>query len=297
MDIKCKPLQITNIKQAYNEFCPLSGEKIKDDALINCQNIIIGFANQDIRAQFLANPSHMPVVIELIEAAKQDVNYNSRLRWFGRKIGPGLRTHQKQRLDSLLPKYQLTLDDIKNKDHKCLQSNELWLEIGFGGGEHLYETARRNPKKTFIGCEPYLNGVASLLLKLEEEPLQNVYIFSDDARELLDFLPNNSLSGVFILFADPWPKRKHNRRRFINEENLTVLAEKLQRNALLRFATDHTDYAPWALAHLLQNDNFIWQSERYADWLNEPQDHVKTRYQQKAEADDVACRFFNFIRA
>ena len=174
-------------------------------------------------------------------------------------------------------------------------AGETWLEIGFGGGEHLAEQAARHPEVTLIGAEPFLNGVASALRHLDERSLANVRIHPDDARELLSRLPDAGLARVFILFPDPWPKARHHKRRLIQPEVADELARVLQTGGRLRFATDWADYAEQALAALTRAPSFRWTAERADDWRRPPSDHVPTRYQSKG-LGDIAPVFFDFAR-
>lgn len=125
--------------------------------------------------------------------------------------------------------------------------------------------------------------------------MTNIRIWADDARALMDVLPANSLNRVFILFADPWPKRRHNRRRFINQENLDQLAALMQPNGKLRFASDHIDYIPWAVGQIVAHPNFEWIAKQPADWLDIPNDHYITRYQTKAAKQGIISRFIDFV--
>lgn len=156
----------------------------------------------------------------------------------------------------------------------------LWLEIGFGGGEHLAAQAAANPGTGFIGCEPFVNGVASLLGHVEKAGLRNVRIYPDDARDLLDALPEACLEKVFVLFADPWPKKRHHERRFVGPGNLPRLARVLKSGAELRLATDVMPLAEWMRDHTSAHSAF----EKIHDGMTPPPDWVETRYEQKGRA-------------
>ncbi len=186
-------------------------------------------------------------------------------------------------MDELLPQLTITLPpqgmlaiETIFPDHK-----ECWMEIGFGGGEHLAHQAQLQPNVGIIGCEPYINGVGDMLKKIEREKLSNIRIFPDDARLLMERFPDDSLDRMFILYPDPWPKNRHHKRRLISAPFLDELARVMKPGALLRLATDHEDYATWMLEQLLAHPKFAWQAEKCADWLEPPKDWISTRYEQK----------------
>lgn len=170
------------------------------------------------------------------------------------------------------------------------------LEVGFGGGEHLAEQARRHPDTGFIGCEPFENGVAKLLTQVQASGLRNVRVVPDDARDILVRLPDASLSFVFVLFPDPWPKLRHHKRRFIQTRTLDQIHRLLKPGGELRIATDHTDYGQWALMHLMRDNRFEWAATRAADWRVRPADWVPTRYEQKALKAGRSCIYLRFFR-
>jgi tRNA (guanine-N7-)-methyltransferase len=171
----------------------------------------------------------------------------------------------------------------------------VWLEIGFGGGEHMAQQAARRPDVLILGAEPFLNGVASAVRHLDELGLKNVGIQDGDARALLAHLPDESVERAFILFPDPWPKARHHKRRLIQPEVLDELARVLKPGGVLRFATDWADYADWTLERVLANRRFRWKAERADDWRTPPADHVTTRYEEK-RLGDCAPVFFDFER-
>ncbi|MFV0431782.1 MAG: tRNA (guanosine(46)-N7)-methyltransferase TrmB [Alphaproteobacteria bacterium] len=292
--------QIADIAYAYNQLCPYTQKPIDAQALAQYKGVIIGFCSADSRNQFIENPEGQTHIMELVQKAHTDMQkglYNPRLRWFGRRIGPGMRDIHKHLLKENLPALEITPMDVDDTGKlaldKFFKNKEIWLEVGFGGGEHLIAQAKANTHIGFIGCEPYLNGVASLLKAIEEENLSNIRIWADDARALMDVMPPHSLSRVFVLFADPWPKRKHNRRRFINQENLDHLALLMKKNGQLRFASDHIDYIPWAVGQIMAHPQFEWLANRPQDWLQMPKDHHITRYQAKATKQNIPSRFID----
>jgi len=187
-----------------------------------------------------------------------------------------LRVGKRTLVDELLPKLAVKLPLESNKNW--------WLEIGFGGGEHLTHIAALYPHVGIIGCEPYINGTGDLLKKIDAEKLSNIRIHPDDARPLIDALPDAVLDKVFILYPDPWPKTRHHKRRIISKEFLDSLARVMKLGAELRLATDHADYATWMLERLLCHPQFTWTAKHSADWLNAWDDWIPTRYEIKALA-------------
>jgi len=181
----------------------------------------------------------------------------------------------------LLPKFEITLAVNEKLDPFGLftpPAEKMWLEIGFGGGEHLAAQALRHPSFGFIGCEPFVNGIAGLLDHIDRESIGNIRIFPDDARRLCDVLPSASIERCYILFADPWPKAKHAERRFIGSENLLRLARILKPQGQLYLATDDTRLADWMF---LQMQNCADFEETY-NASDPPADWLPTRYEQKA---------------
>ena len=170
-----------------------------------------------------------------------------------------------------------------------------WLEIGFGGGEHMAAQAARAPQTLIVGCEPFLNGVASAVRHVAEQGLKNVRIHDGDARELVARLPDACLDGVFVLFPYPWPKARHHKRRIIQAEMAAELARVLKVGGRLRFATDVAGYADWALEKIIASPHFDWTAQRADDWRAAPADHITTRYEEK-RLGDCEPVFFDFIR-
>lgn len=214
------------------------------------------------------------------------------MRSFGRIKSRKLKPQQATLFDTLLPGIEATDAHVS----AALSSGrDLWLEVGFGGGEHLAAQAAKHPDVTFIGCEPFLNGVGSALRHIEDGGLKNVLILPGDARPLLDKLPEASLSRIFILFADPWPKARHNKRRFIQPETIAAFARALKPGGTVRFATDWADYADWALERFLASPEFKWAAQSQSEWNTPPVDHITTRYETKGLGD---CKpvFFDFVR-
>ncbi|HEY6578732.1 MAG TPA: tRNA (guanosine(46)-N7)-methyltransferase TrmB [Rhizomicrobium sp.] len=189
-------------------------------------------------------------------------------------------------MEALLP--LLALDPLKGADPRTWFDSpvaEIWLEIGFGAGEHLLWQAREHPEIGFVGVEPYEAGVAKLLSKFSSmSPAHSFHlrIYQGDARDVIESLPDASLGRVFILFPDPWPKKRHHKRRFLQTNTLDALARVLKPDAELRFASDDPGYVAWALEHFLAHAAFRWIADRAQDWRTRPADWPPTRYEQKA---------------
>lgn len=176
------------------------------------------------------------------------------------------------------------------------QSREVWLEIGFGGGEHLAAQARAHPDIGLLGVEPFVNGVAKLLSVIEAEGLANIRVFTDDARLLLAALPDGCLGRIFVLFPDPWPKKRHHKRRIVNRATVAEFARLLRPGGELRLATDDPGYARWMLDACLAEPRLEWLARRAADWKERPADPPPTRYEQKALAAGRHPVWFRFRR-
>jgi tRNA (guanine-N7-)-methyltransferase len=172
----------------------------------------------------------------------------------------------------------------------------IWLEIGFGGGEHLAQQAACHLAIGFLGCEVFENGIAKLVAEIDRRGLANIRIFSDDARLLLAALPAASVDRVFILFPDPWPKERHKKRRLVSGETLDRLAAIMRGGAELRLATDDPDYLSWMLERVTRQPAFEWLARRPADWRERPADWPPTRYEEKARAAGRTPYFLRIVR-
>jgi tRNA (guanine-N7-)-methyltransferase len=220
-------------------------------------------------------------------------------RFYGRRKGRPLRKGQQQLIDTLLPRLAIALPNSGKLDPKALfpgSPTRVWLEIGFGGGEHLAEQARANRDIGLIGCEVFLNGIATLLAQVSAGGLENVRIYPEDARDLLDVLPDASLDRVSLLFPDPWPKRRHADRRFIQPANLDLLARLMKPGAELRVASDDPTYIGWALAHLVRHPALSWTARGPGDWRARTSDWPGTRYESKALREGRQPVFLRFTR-
>jgi tRNA (guanine-N7-)-methyltransferase len=172
---------------------------------------------------------------------------------------------------------------------------EVWLEIGFGGGEHMAAQAVRAPDVLILGAEPFQNGVASALRHIDEAHLTNVRVLDGDARELMAHLPDACLARIFVLFPDPWPKSRHNKRRIVQPETVAEFARLLKPGGKLRFASDWADYVDWSLLRIAASPAFRWTAGRADDWRTPPADHITTRYEEK-RLGDCAPVFLDFVR-
>jgi len=217
------------------------------------------------------------------------------LRSFGRIKARPIKSRQASLLQTLLP--TITLDPSQPINVLALKPDaaEVWLEIGFGGGEHLAAQAERRRDVLVLGAEPFLNGVASALRHIEATALTNVRLHAGDARDLLAALPEASLDRVFILFPDPWPKLRHHKRRLIQPELVAELVRVLKPHGRLRFATDWANYADWTLERLTRVPELAWIAQKAADWRMAPADHAPTRYEAK-KLGDIAPVYLEFER-
>ena len=219
------------------------------------------------------------------------------LRSYGRVQSRPVKAAQKALFDNLLPRISLPDPMVGPVDPAVVLPDmaETWLEIGFGGGEHLAQQARRAPDILLLGAEPFVNGVGSCLRHLDEQKVENVRLLHGDGRALLAALPDASITRVFILFPDPWPKARHHKRRLIQTEVIDDLARVMKRGGRLRFATDWADYVDWTLEKFQAAKDFRWLAERADDWRVPPADHITTRYEEK-KLGDCAPVFLEFAR-
>ncbi len=221
---------------------------------------------------------------------------------YGRTKGKTLKPRQANLMETLFPRVSISLDDAAIDPKRLFGDvDEVWLEVGFGGGEHLAHQAATHPHAGIMGCEPFLNGVAKLVSEIDEQRLINIRILNDDARFLLERLAPASLARVFILYPDPWPKKRHNKRRFINEETLGFLASALRPGGELRFASDIPDYIAWTLAHIgrfnrEKGETFHWTAERAEDWRRPYEGWPGTRYEAKAIREGRTPCYLAFTR-
>jgi tRNA (guanine-N7-)-methyltransferase len=215
--------------------------------------------------------------------------------FYGRRKGKRLRQGQQDLVETLLP--ALRFDPASPLAAQFpAHIREFWLEIGFGGGEHLAAQARSNPDTGIIGCEPFVNGMAKLLATIRQEQLDHVRVWDDDVLHLLPRLPEGCLSRVYILYPDPWPKRRQRKRRLVSDETVAALARLMRPGAELRFATDIDDYAGWTLERLIRSPAFTWAATRADDWRLPWPDWPGTRYEAKAIREGRRPSYLTFRR-
>ena len=225
----------------------------------------------------------------------------NKMHFHGRRKGHSLSARQKALLENSLPKLALT---INNSDADEIDLNAVfgrapspfWFEIGFGKGEHIAEQAKQNPNVNILGCEPFINGVVGLLDILDKTPLTNVRIYPDDARNVMTRLPDACVDKVFLLHPDPWPKNRHEGRRFISQENLQYLSRIMKDGAELRVGTDQTHYARWVMTQIYKQADFTWCADSIDSWRVRPDNWPETRYQQKATKEGIEPVYLRFKR-
>jgi tRNA (guanine-N7-)-methyltransferase len=219
--------------------------------------------------------------------------------FFGRRKGHKLRIHQADLIENLLPHLSLDTGGPNPADLAALfdpKVESVRLEIGFGGGEHLVAEALGFPRVGFIGCEPYVNGMAKILSAIEAHNIGNIKLFAGDAAELLAWAPANSLGRIDLIHPDPWPKRRHWKRRFVQDATVTAMARVLKPSGEFRFVCDIDDYVAWTLQHLARSPDFIWTAERADDWRQPWPDYTMTRYGRKAEREGRRAAYLRFRR-
>lgn len=227
------------------------------------------------------------------------------MRSFGRRRTRKLTDRQDGLIAQVLPRVGLNLDGAAPADvgdifdtgpGEAWRPSEVWLEIGFGGGEHLVWQAAHNRDVGMIGCEPFIDGTVKVLDAITVQKLNNVRLYSDDARDVLRWLPAASIARCFILFPDPWPKKRHNKRRLVNPATVALLARVMTAGGEVRIATDIDDYARAILLAMLRDGRFAWQADGPDDWRNRASDWPETRYERKAQREGRRALFLRFER-
>ncbi|HEX7884079.1 MAG TPA: tRNA (guanine(46)-N(7))-methyltransferase TrmB [Afipia sp.] len=219
--------------------------------------------------------------------------------FFGRRKGHKLRNHQADLIEHLLP--QLTLD-LGHADASNLGAlfatpiNEVRLEIGFGGGEHLVAEALAFPQTGFIGCEPYVNGMAKILSQIEAHNITNIRLFAGDAAEFLAWAPASSFKRIDLIHPDPWPKRRHWKRRFVPDATIHQMSRILDPAGEFRFVSDIDDYCSWTLMHMQRSKDFAWTAEKADDWRKPWPHYTMTRYGRKADREGRKATYLIFRR-
>ncbi|MGQ0682955.1 tRNA (guanosine(46)-N7)-methyltransferase TrmB [Bradyrhizobium sp.] len=217
--------------------------------------------------------------------------------FFGRRKGHKLRAYQADLIGTLLPRLALDisapaqLTGIFDRPR-----DDVRLEIGFGGGEHLVTEALAFPNVGFIGCEPYVNGMAKILAQIETHNISNIRLFAGDAVELLAWVPAASLARIDLIHPDPWPKRRHWKRRFVQDATVAAMARAIKPGGEFRFVSDIADYCAWTLAHLSRAPDFTWLAERAVDWQQPWDGYTMTRYGRKAEREGRVSAYLRFRR-
>jgi tRNA (guanine-N7-)-methyltransferase len=217
--------------------------------------------------------------------------------FFGRRKGPALREGQSRGLEERLPLFEISKGDEPFADLKSLFAHPvktIWLEIGYGGAEHLLHAAKCYPDVGFIGCEMFLNGISKAVRGISELALTNVRLSTQDAGELLPRLPDASCEQVDLFYPDPWPKRRHRKRRFISPERLAHIARVITPQGRFRFASDIDDYVAWTLMHIHQQETLQWHATSAKDWQTPWEDWVRTRYEAKALREGRTPTYLTF---
>jgi tRNA (guanine-N7-)-methyltransferase len=226
-------------------------------------------------------------------SGQSDESRQQQRAFFGRRKSHALRPRQAALFETLLPRLALDLTKPAPASLRALFASaidDVRLEIGFGGGEHLIAEAGRNPQSGFIGCEPFVNAVAKLMAAIEANAIANIRLHFGDASELLAWLPPASVARLDLVYPDPWPKRRHWKRRFVQDDRIAALARVLRRGGEFRFVTDIADYAAWTLMRMSRSPDFVWTAERADDWRQPWEGFTSTRYEAKAmRAGRVPC--------
>lgn len=216
---------------------------------------------------------------------------SNRPRLYGRSKGRPLRPQQQKLMDELYPRVQVESMPAPSP------SKPVWMEIGFGGAEHVVNLAEKNRDVTVIGAEPFLNGVAKALMGIEAFDLDNLFLHHGDARDIMDGLPDGILDRLYILFPDPWPKTRHNKRRIINAEFLTDVRRVLKPGGTLFFASDIIDYVDWTITRLKRDGGFSLEVEGPGAWRVPYEGWPGTRYEAKAIKAGRPCHYLKFLHA
>jgi tRNA (guanine-N7-)-methyltransferase len=220
--------------------------------------------------------------------------------FFGRRKGHKLRPHHARLLEVLLPQLAIDLGRAAPDDLRSLFAvpvTEVQLEIGFGGGESLIAQAQEFPQRGFIGVEPFINGMAKALSAIERAGLKNILLHFDDASNLIAWLPPNALARIDLIHPDPWPKRRHWKRRFVQDDMIARLVRILCPGGEFRFVTDIADYAAWSLQRLLRSPDLAWTAQCADNWRKPWPGFIRTRYHAKAASAERAACFLVFRKA
>ncbi|SHL24818.1 tRNA (guanine-N7-)-methyltransferase [Roseibium suaedae] len=219
--------------------------------------------------------------------------------FYGRRKGKPLSPRRTHLMETALPRLSLDLKEPAPQNLADLFDvpvREVWLEVGFGGGEHLLHRARENPDVGLIGVEPFVGSMAKVVNTLNEEGLRNIRLYDDDAVNVLDWLPEASIDLAYQLYPDPWPKKRHWKRRFINPQNLDRYARVIKPGHQFRFASDIDTYVDWTLQHCRDHAAFEWTAEGPDDWRKPWANWPGTRYEAKAFREERVPRYLTFLR-
>lgn len=226
-----------------------------------------------------------------------DTSHPAHGSFFGRRKGHKLRNHQAHLVEDLLPRLALDLATPAPADLCSLFATpvrQVRLEIGFGGGEHLIAEASAFPDTGFIGVEPYVNGMAKILAQIDARQLGNIRLLAGDAAELLAWAPAASLARIDLIHPDPWPKRRHWKRRFVQDATIAMMSRVLTPQGEFRFVSDIDHYNAWTLAHFLRAQDFHWTAQRADDWRLPWPNYTMTRYGKKAEREGRKANYLIF---
>jgi len=219
--------------------------------------------------------------------------------FFGRRHGKTIRPQQASALAQGLDMRRLDLGVAAPQDLRDLfpvPVAAVTLEIGFGGGEHLLSEAAAHPDIGFIGIEPFVNGMAKMMMALDRQPLPNIRVYDDDAMRVLDWLPPGSVDAIELLYPDPWPKKRHWKRRFVGPANLDRFARVLRHGGAFRFASDVDTYVNWTLLHCASHGGFEWLAKTAGDWHDAYEGWPGTRYEAKALREGRRPAYLRFVR-
>jgi tRNA (guanine-N7-)-methyltransferase len=217
--------------------------------------------------------------------------------FFGRRKGKKLRPGQADLVETLLPRLRIDLQDKLIPEALFpIPVTQLWLEIGFGGGEHLLRQAEAHPDIGFIGCEPFVNAMAKMLSAIDRDSIRNIRLYDADALDVLKQLPDASIDRLYLLYPDPWPKRRQNKRRFVSDETIALFARVLKLNGEFRFASDIDHYVGWTLERAMRWPHLVWTAERPDDWRKPWPGWQSTRYELKAQREGRKSSYLTFVR-
>lgn len=219
-----------------------------------------------------------------------------KFRTFGRAKGKTLSPAQISLMDNAFPKYDISETIKSGKNPFADIEDEAWFEIGFGGAEHLIWQAKHNPQAHILGVEPFLNGIVKAVKGIEDNALKNVSLYRGDARDVIDLIPDNALDKVFVLFPDPWHKKRHHKRRLIQDDFVAQIHRILKPNGIFRFGSDIIHYVDWAITRIHRHGGFDWSAQQQSNWRTRPDDWPETRYLQKAIREGRSGHFFEFTR-